>query len=190
MTFIKNELMKVWTQWKKYFVLLITIGIVVPIDQISKIYIHTHTNTNEIFKELIPNFFNIIYVRNKGAAFGFLANTPPSFRDAFFLIVPIFVLFFLFFIFRSLSEKKHQLQITSLSFIFSGAIGNYIDRLRFGYVIDFLDFHYYNKFTWPAFNVADSFIVIGVSIIFLDTLFNRESPFRSSPSKEESLPKT
>ena len=179
--------MKIWSRWKKkYFVLLVTICVVLPADQITKLYVHTHAKPNEILKEIIPNFFNIIYVRNTGAAFGFLSDINPSFRDAFFLIVPIFVLFFLFFIFRSLSEKEHQFQILSLSSIFSGAIGNYVDRLRFGYVIDFLDVRYYNKFVWPTFNLADSFIVLGVSLLFLDTLFNKESPFRQTATKDKS----
>jgi len=67
---------------------------------------------------------------------------------------------------RTVSDKD-KIQIVALSFVFGGAIGNYIDRVRFRYVIDFLDFHFKNKYVWPAFNVADISIVTGISILIL-----------------------
>ena len=68
----------------------------------------------------------------------------------------------------SLADKARNV---ALCFVFAGALGNYIDRLRFGYVVDFLDFHYYGKWSWPAFNVADMSIVCGVTVLILLEIF-------------------
>ena len=113
---------------------------------------------------VIENFFNLTYVRNFGAAFGFLADSHPDFREIFFLAMPPVALIIILSILRTTNDDD-TLQIIALSGIFSGAIGNYIDRLRFRYVIDFLDFHLYNKYSWPAFNVADMAIVGGVGLL-------------------------
>lgn len=150
---------------KKYLFLILISGLIIIFDQLVKIYIHTQFHLSESV-EVIPNFFNITYVRNFGAAFGFLANSHPEFRELFFLAMPPLALIFIILILRGVPEHDKK-QIVALSSIFGGAIGNYIDRLRFRYVIDFLDFHIYNKYSWPAFNIADSAIVIGVGVLLL-----------------------
>ncbi|KYG66171.1 signal peptidase II [Bdellovibrio bacteriovorus] len=150
---------------KKYIWLLLTSGLLIALDQVTKAYVHTHFHLGESVP-VITNFFNFTYVRNFGAAFGFLAESHPQFREMFFLAMPPIALIIILGILRSVKEDDTK-QILALSSIFGGAIGNYIDRLRFRYVIDFLDFHLYNRWSWPAFNIADMAIVGGVCLLLI-----------------------
>lgn len=150
---------------KKYIWLVLVSGFLVAIDQLVKVYVHTHFHLGESVT-VIPNFFNLTYVRNFGAAFGFLAESHPSFRELFFLSMPPIALVIILGILRGVKDDDTK-QILALSSIFGGAIGNYIDRLRFRYVIDFLDFHVFNRWSWPAFNIADMAIVCGVGLLLL-----------------------
>lgn len=147
----------------KYIFLIAWSTFAVALDQVTKIYVHTHFQLGESVT-VIQNYFNLTYVRNPGAAFGFLSESHPQFRELFFLSIPPVVMLIIYFILRSVPDKDRW-QIFALSSIFGGAIGNYIDRIRFRYVIDFLDFHYHEKYSWPAFNIADSAIVLGVIIL-------------------------
>jgi len=150
---------------KKYLYLAVISGLIVALDQLVKMYIHTQFHLGESLV-VVPNIFNLTYVRNFGAAFGFLAESHPAFREAFFLAMPPIALVIILAIMRGVKDNDTK-QIVALSAIFGGAIGNYIDRLRFRYVIDFLDFHVENKYSWPAFNIADSAIVGGVCLLLL-----------------------
>lgn len=150
---------------KKLLWLFAISGLMIAIDQVTKIYVHTTFTLGESIP-VIKNFFNITYVRNFGAAFGFLAESHPTFREIFFLSMPPIALLVILKLLKD-TKDEDQLQIISLSLIFGGAIGNYIDRLRFRYVIDFIDFHINNRYSWPAFNIADSAIVIGVGLLLL-----------------------
>ena len=134
-------------------------GLLISIDQITKLYVHTQFLLHES-SPVIQNFFHITYVRNYGAAFGMLAQMPAGFRDLFFLMIPPLACLTILYILKSVNDSDTK-QIISLSAIFAGALGNYIDRLQFRYVIDFLDFHY-GTWSWPSFNVADMSIVCGV----------------------------
>lgn len=157
---------------KKYLVLLLISGLLVSLDQITKLYVHTQFRLGESWG-VFPQFFNITYVRNYGAAFGFLAESHPSFREVFFLAMPPIALVIIILILRTVEDHDWK-QIISLSCIFGGAIGNYIDRLRFRFVIDFLDFHWKNTYSWPAFNVADSAIVMGVLTLLFSLARERQ----------------
>jgi len=156
---------------KKYLILAAISGLIIAIDQATKLYVHTKFLLGESIT-VIEGFFNITYVRNPGAAFGFMRNADEAFRDIFFLSLPPIALVIILAILRGVPGKD-KIQIFALSCIFGGAIGNYIDRLRFRYVIDFLDFHYKEQFVYPAFNIADSAIVIGVGILLI-LMFRRE----------------
>lgn len=147
----------------KYLILVAVAGLVVAVDQLTKLYIHTHFELSE-FVPVIPNYFNITYVRNTGAAFGFLRDAHETFRSLFFLSMPPLAMITILAIMRGV-QNNDRVQILALSAIFGGAIGNYLDRLRFGFVVDFLDFHWQNKYSYPAFNVADSAIVCGVFVL-------------------------
>lgn len=163
----------------KYFWLLAISFVIVVLDQISKMYIHHNYELGES-TPVIPGFFNITYVRNLGAAFGFLGQSDPTFRTFFFLAMPPVAMIIIFVILKGVADTDRW-QVISLSSVFGGAIGNYIDRVRFRYVIDFLDFHIQEKYTWPAFNVADSAIVMGMIVLMILVLRepSRESPLES-----------
>jgi len=150
---------------RKYLILATIAGAIIAIDQVIKIYVHANFTLGESHP-VIQDIFHITYVRNTGAAFGFFRDAAELFRTVFFLSMPPIACIIILRMLKTVEE--HDLwQIFSLSMIFGGAIGNYIDRLRFGFVIDFLDFHYKESWSYPAFNVADSAIVCGVSILLL-----------------------
>ncbi|TAK04509.1 MAG: signal peptidase II, partial [Candidatus Manganitrophaceae bacterium] len=108
-------------------------------------------------------------------AFGFFAEQSAGFRSIFFLIISVVALSILFYFFTQTS-KEDTSSLVAISLLFGGAIGNLIDRMRLGEVVDFLDF-YIGRFHWPAFNVADSAITIGISLLMLNLFWlKREVP--------------
>ena len=119
-------------------------------------------------RTIFPGLFDVTYVRNSGAAFGLFASVDSSIKAI--LLNSVAVLVFLVvsaYALRS-SHRSVRLQI-GFALILGGAVGNLLDRVRFGYVVDFLDFSI-SGHHWPAFNVADSAICIGVGLLFLDML--------------------
>lgn len=169
----------------KYLILVSMSGAIVALDQLTKMYIHTQFRVGESLT-VIDGFFNITSVRNPGAAFGFLAQSHPDFRNIFFLVIPPIALLIILSVLRTVPDDD-KIQITGLSLVFGGAIGNYIDRIRFRYVIDFLDFHVKDAYTYPAFNVADMTIVSGIGVLIL--LMIRDSK-RQRAAKKSSKGKT
>lgn len=149
----------------KYIILTIVSVIVLILDQATKIFIDRSMDLHSSIT-VVENFFNITYIRNKGAAFGFLAES--SFRLPFFILISIIAVVVIIGIFRKLRPEQ-KLTAVSLSLIFGGALGNLIDRIRLGEVIDFLDAHWYEHH-WPSFNVADSAICVGVFLLAIDML--------------------
>lgn len=149
---------------------IIPIGLavlVVIVDQLTKLWIMNNFTLHEQLN-IIPGFFNLVYVTNTGAAFGFLAGDKTWLRQAFFIGVAIIALGVIVFAFGHL-KKQGRLFVYALSLIAGGAVGNLIDRLRFGSVVDFLDF-YLGSYHWPAFNAADSAISVGVGLFLFGTL--------------------
>ncbi|GFO59144.1 lipoprotein signal peptidase [Geomonas silvestris] len=147
----------------RYRILLIVSFLVLVLDQASKIFIDRSMMLHSSIP-VIPNFFSITYLRNRGAAFGILANS--AYRLPFFLLVSAVAICVIVVVIKKLREDQ-KLAAASLSLIFSGALGNVIDRIRLGEVIDFLDAHWYNHH-WPAFNIADSAICVGVFLLAID----------------------
>lgn len=134
------------------------------LDQASKWWVRSSFFLHES-RELIPGFFNLTHIVNTGAAFGLLAGEPTVVRQLFFTGVALVALVAIVFIHRQVREQ-HPLFVHALGLIAGGAVGNLIDRVRFGGVTDFLDF-YLGKYHWPAFNVADSAITVGVVLFLL-----------------------
>jgi signal peptidase II len=152
---------------KKALFLTLILLISVGLDQWSKQEILNRFFLGESI-EIFPGWFNFTYVRNKGAAFGFLHSAPEAFREPFFLAVPVVAIFILGFLYLR-SKDSDWLSHWGLSLILSGAIGNLIDRVRLGYVVDFIDLYHESLGHWPAFNIADSAIVIGVFFLFIQS---------------------
>jgi signal peptidase II len=146
----------------KYRTFALATVISLILDQTSKIYIDNSFVLSES-KRVISNFFHITYVRNPGAAFGILSDN--AIRLPFFIGISLIAIGGILWYLRRVANDKIW-QHLALGLILSGALGNLIDRLRLGEVIDFIDVHWYN-YHWPAFNVADSAICIGVAIMLL-----------------------
>lgn len=152
----------------KYFTCLFIAIIIIAIDQWSKIYAFS------ILSELDPpvievtSFFNLVMVRNYGVSFGMFNNINNG-RIILSLVAILIVLFMMFWLYKS--EKKFE--SLAISFVIGGAIGNIIDRVIIGSVADFLDFHI-SGFHWPAFNVADTAICIGVVMLLIDSFFEKK----------------
>lgn len=161
-----------WEDQKPKFALLgVVVAIVLVVDQITKYFIYSRFRLGESIP-VIADLFSITYVRNTGAAFGLFHRAPTWFRDPFFIVVPVIALIVISTLLISVPRDKKLPQL-GLALIFSGAIGNLIDRVRFGYVVDFLDV-YWKEHHWPAFNVADSCIVVGVGIVLLLSFFEEK----------------
>ena len=156
----------------KYLKLLCIAGTIVVADQITKSLVLAHMPLYDSIP-LIPGFFNLTHIRNPGGAFGFLANHSSSLRSIVFLLVSLLAAGLIFWFYLK-TPPSHSMLAAGFALIFGGAIGNLIDRIRFGEVIDFLDF-YIGNLHWPAFNIADSAISVGV-VIFLFHLLLKKIP--------------
>ena len=136
---------------------------IVLIDQISKILIHAKINLYESI-QIIPHLLDFTYIRNKGIAFGI--NFAGS--KVIFIVFPILITFYLLSLLKDKEFDKPFYQI-SLLLIIGGAIGNIIDRIFRGYVIDFIDFHI-NNVHWYVFNLADSSVTIGLLFLLYSSI--------------------
>ena len=148
------------------------IGTVVGLDQATKLWIVRHFALLES-REVIPGLFNLTYLTNNGAAFSILAGQPAVWRQAFFIAAASAALVMIWLGQRSYGRTSRWYSV-ALALIAGGAIGNLIDRIRLGFVVDFLDV-YVGSYHWPAFNVADSAITVGVLIfLFYNLMFDRQ----------------
>jgi len=138
------------------------ISCIVIADQITKFWIHKNL-AFMTYLDIFP-FFKIVHFQNKGAAFSFLHDAAGWQRYFLITVSMIAIVVIPFFIKKN---KKEPLALWSFTFILAGAIGNLIDRIYYGYVIDFIYLHV-NDFYWPAFNIADSFITIGAFLLIFD----------------------
>ena len=156
---------------KKEFIRLILVsGGVVLADQVTKYLINFYLAIHEHIV-VIENFFNINHVLNSGGAFGFFADQSLWVRKFVFLFLSSLVALFVLWLYKRTAKALVFLSF-GLAMIFGGAIGNLIDRFRFGKVVDFLDF-YVGTAHWPAFNIADSAISIGMAILIYHVVFNK-----------------
>ena len=157
----------------KYTRFAIIAALVVIADQITKYLVLLQM---PLYKSIpiIPGFFNLTHVHNPGGAFGFLARNGSPWRHWIFLGAALFALAMIFYFYYR-TPKTHPYLGLGLALIFGGAVGNLIDRVRFGEVVDFLDV-YVAHLHWPTFNVADSAVTVGVSIFVAHILF-KKMPF-------------
>ncbi|HYM60111.1 MAG TPA: signal peptidase II [Thermoanaerobaculia bacterium] len=166
---------------KRGYYLAITAAVVV-LDFWTKFLVATSISLHESVP-IIPSFLQIVHVRNAGAAFGIGANTDSR-------IVPLLLnagalgVFCVVVVYALRTPTTDRLLQSALHLILGGAIGNLVDRFRLGYVVDFLDV-YYREHHWPAFNVADSAICVGIALLFLDM---RRRPSESAGTAAASAP--
>jgi signal peptidase II len=155
---------------KKAILCVIVIASVGASDQLTKLWIRSHLALGESLP--ITDRLSLIYVANTGSAFGLLAN-----KTFLLIITSIAALLFILLFLRYLSPAT-RLSIVSISLILGGAVGNLIDRLQFGYVTDFIYFRLWGDFYWPAFNIADAAILVGVCTLIYS--FYKSGVFRKA----------
>jgi signal peptidase II len=156
--------------YRKYMTFLLIGVAIILIDQVTKGLVTQRFSLHENL-EVIPGFFDLTYVRNTGGAFGVLAGEASRLRTGLFLAISFVAIGTIFYLYTRLPPGKPWLD-AGLAITFGGALGNLIDRLRFGEVVDFLDFHI-GTLHWPAFNVADSAISVGVGIFCFYFVFKK-----------------
>jgi len=154
--------------------LILVSGCIIVVDQFTKYIIKMNLALYDNII-VIEKFFNITHILNPGGAFGFFASQSPEVRKFIFLFMSSLVALFILWFYKKCSVNFVFLSY-GLALIFGGAIGNLIDRFRYGKVVDFLDF-YINSVHWPAFNVADSAITIGMGILIYHIIFNKIPDF-------------
>jgi len=140
-------------------------ALIILIDQLTKITITKLFHYGE--EKVITSFFNLVLAYNKGAAFSFLSN-ESGWQRYFFTAIGIGAALYIVYLLRK--HAGQRMFCWALALILGGAVGNVIDRLLYGHVIDFLDFHWRGLGHFPAFNVADSAICIGAALFILDEL--------------------
>ena len=136
------------------------------LDQISKFAVQANLRLNESV-EIIPGLFNLTYALNPGAAFGILRGQSETFRILFFVGMTVLACVLIFALI--VREYHYKLRTFAYTAVMAGALGNMIDRLRIGKVVDFLDF-YFKSWRWYTFNIADSFITVSIAILIIDLL--------------------
>ena len=157
---------------KTTLLLLLPAMVVIALDQISK-FIIANTIVKYGSVTVIQAFFNLVHVRNRGLAFGLMNLSGQTYEYYIFVAATVCAIALLLFWFKKMKDEDSKITL-GLSLILGGAVGNFIDRIRLGEVIDFLDF-YIGSYHWPAFNVADSAITIGILWLALITLFQKTS---------------
>lgn len=151
---------------KKYLTLFSLAGFLISLDQLTKVAVRMQLAEGET-----RNWFGLVslsFYRNQGAAFNMIKNLPPSIQNLFLIAVPVFALFLIILIFIKLQDNQ-MLTSLALTSILGGAIGNMIDRFESGSVVDILQIRLRN-WNSPPFNLADASILLGVGIVFINTL--------------------
>lgn len=159
----------------KRYVLAGGLGLVLVIlDQLSKLLVMQSIPLHQSIP-VIDGFFNLVHVHNRGAAFGFLNRSDIEWQFWLFAAFTLLAVVLVIYMLRGVRDTDF-FALTAFGAILGGAAGNFIDRLRFRYVVDFLDFHI-GSLHWPAFNVADIAITYGVLAFALITFFPRRGGF-------------
>ena len=148
---------------KRQFVFFLVSLLIFALDQLTKYFIKTHVGPFDVVR--VTSFFNIVYVLNTGSAFGMF----KSLGNLFFIIIALSAMALLIFLIIRYSHNRFPFAL-----ILGGAAGNLCDRIISGHVTDFLDF-YAGSHHWPAFNVADSALTIGISLLLIKTVFEKKT---------------
>jgi signal peptidase II len=158
------------------FMAILVMGL--PLDQLTKVLVQLKLPLGSQVP-LIPGFLNLVHVRNKGAAFGLMSNWPAEFVWLFFVAVIGLVLVVLGYLLWRLPDD-HWPAALGYSLILTGALGNLIDRVRLGEVVDFIDV-YWGRYHWPAFNVADSLVCVGAAVMVWVIIRDEKTADASNP---------
>ena len=158
---------------RKHWIFCLALPVVFALDQATKAVVERSVPLFESIV-VVPGLFRITHLKNTGAAFGLFAGQASTFRTLFFAVITIGALLLILTIFRNVKDNR-ILTPLSLGMIMAGALGNLVDRIRWGYVIDFLDV-YWKHHHWPAFNIADAAITVGIVLVLVEHLiFHRKA---------------
>jgi signal peptidase II len=147
-----------------YFILAIVVLIA---DQVTKAWATAKLQFVDTM-EIIPNFFRFTYARNRGVAFSLFADSEFETKWILAAISTVAAIGVGYYLYQSAANQKRLNY--ALSFLLAGIVGNLIDRVRLGEVVDFIDFHWYEKYTWPTFNIADAAICVGAVLLALEMM--------------------
>jgi signal peptidase II len=156
------------------------IALIVALDQYTKHLVVSAWQLGDSIP-IVPGFFSLTYLRNRGGAFGLFAGLPEGWRVAFFVVFALATVAALVWMLRS-TPRQDRVQRLALTSVIGGALGNLYDRIVYGEVVDFLDV-YVRDWHWPAFNVADSFITCGVVLLLVASLTTSQESPRSEQSE-------
>jgi signal peptidase II len=152
---------------RKFAAPLVAAAVLMVSDQLSKAWIVRHFGLYEA-RAVLENHFHLVHVRNRGVAFGFLSNLDPAWVNPLLIVATAVAVVAVLGYLHYLPGRGPA--PCGLGLILGGAVGNLIDRARLGYVVDFLDVHW-RQYHWPAFNLADIGITVGILLLILDMLF-------------------
>jgi len=146
-------------------------GVIVALDQVTKALVDDYMTLHES-RTIVEGLVRLTYVQNRGAAFGILSEAGLPYQSLMFSVVSLLALLAIA-LYAWRMPVQSRLPQTALAMVMGGAVGNLLDRARLGYVIDYMDM-YWGPHHWPAFNVADSAITVGVALLVIDILRNPE----------------
>ena len=169
----------------KYLWIAIVALSIVLLDQVTKLWIAASMRLHQS-TPVIEGFFNLTYVRNTGAAFSMFADHAAGFRVPFFVVASLVAVVVIVSFVRHIPASQ-KLALAGCAFVLGGAVGNLIDRIFRGEVVDFLHFKLWRGYTWPDFNLADSFIVVGVALLIVELLASEGEDRAAAEPDEPSL---
>lgn len=161
---------------RRYWLVLVVASLVFAADLATKAVVEATIPLHRSIP-VVDGFLSLVHLRNKGAAFSLLADAPAALRVPFFLFVSAAAVAVVIALVRRLEDRQWGLAI-ALALVLGGAAGNLVDRIRYGEVVDFI-LVYWRDWHWPAFNVADSAISVGVAVLVWAMTFGRHAPARS-----------
>jgi signal peptidase II len=155
----------------KYYLATLLILIIDHVTKwIARATLHPDPAANRTI-EIIPGYLRFSYVDNSGVAFGFFDSIESAWKPYILAGVAVLAIFVIFIYSMRMPKDRKLLQL-ALAITMGGILGNFVDRLFRGYVVDFIEFHIHEVFYWPTFNVADSAITIGIALLLIDTVTN------------------
>jgi signal peptidase II len=164
----------------KYYILTL---VVLAADHLTKWLVSSSLDLSRRAIEVVPGYLRITYVMNSGVAFGFFQDIQSVWKP-YILAGMAMLAVFVIVLYSSRMPLHRSLLQVALTLTMGGILGNFMDRIVHGYVVDFIEFHIRDSFYWPTFNIADSAITVGIALLLIDTVKNPE------PEKELSTPLT
>jgi lipoprotein signal peptidase len=154
-----------------YVFLGVVSAVALGLDMVTKTWAATHLDSYPGTVEIWPHYVTLVLARNRGGAWGLLQTASENVRRPFFLLVSVAAIAFIMTLYRRLQPRQRALK-WGLPLVLGGALGNVLDRVRYGHVIDFIDCHWHEHH-WPTFNVADVAICVGVGLMAIDMFFSK-----------------